>query len=518
MKKTVVLLAVMLIVFCGSVAAVRHLSMNVLDNDTSGEMLLSHCIYEEKSPICSDWNYSTEYRITNQVVFALLFAVFDAWIDVRIIGILVIEIILVLSFIFMMYGAGLKTDSVLFGAILIMLPYCVAYGRIVLFYGFYAPYLIFMFLDFGCFFRCLNNGQKHRSLWAAALFIFSLLGCVSGVRQFFITMVPMAALALLFWIRTKKSKPLIITLLSLSGGAAGLLIYRLVIMKAVSLHAETLTKIVFKGVSEVFIVIFTVLRQFGYRSGINKFSFLGMMSFGGILVTGYVLLCSFTALIKENDEKAFYLKGMVFAAVTINCFLFLFAELPYNEAYDYSRYLTPASVWCVPLFCVLFERKQQMILRVLYGFILVIFVGNGVINLCFLENPSHFSQEFDGLSFRETADIGIYGKELDFIRAGGYELGYAFSDPNVISEKLNGLPVVPIEVRNDDIVYFDWLTRKSFRDTPADKAFLCARPNEAGTFLAYPISDYANYAFTDNGEWIVFEITDLDAFKKSLAE
>ena len=101
MKKRTLLISVLFLNLFLSLLVIIHLANSQLDNDTSGEMVLSHCLYEKKSLVCDDWTYGTEFRINNQIIFAGLFFIFTDWTIVRIIGTLIIELILLFSFCFM---------------------------------------------------------------------------------------------------------------------------------------------------------------------------------------------------------------------------------------------------------------------------------------------------------------------------------------------------------------------------------------------------------------------------------
>lgn len=513
MCKRIFLIAAFLMSFFASISVISHLSNRALDNDSSGELLLSKCLYDEKSLICPDWSYSTEFRINNQIIFALLFSIFENFIDVRITGIIIIEIILIGSFVFLLKSLDLCTESILFGMSIIILPYCVAYGRIVLYYGFYAPYLTFMFIIIGCFFQL--RSAKNKKIWVILLFLFSFLGCINGIRQFFIVTIPLCFLQILMVIKKRTIKEFVYIIPCIFGSMAGLIVFYFVISKMIHMRQGASIKFVYKGISEFFIIVFSIMRQFGYRSNVQSNHFLWIMSLCGIFVMVYALFYAIKNLFTIIDNK-YYVYGMLVFSLILNAFTFLFFDLPYNLSYDYARYLTPASVWCIPIFCLLYDEEKNIIPRIIFCAAMVIFIGNSLINICFLHNPDLFTQDFDGLPFRETADIGRYSDALAFIREEKYELGYSFNDANVLAEKLNGLPVIWIEEKDGNIAYLDWLSRSSLKEINAEKVFLCAYYDKASSFRAYEVSDYAEPVFNDRNRLFIYEINDPSAFKQYL--
>ena len=85
-----------------------------------------------------------------------------------------------------------------------------------------------------------------------------------------------------------------------------------------------------------------------------------------------------------------------------------------------------------------------------------------------------------------------------------------------MTEKLNGLPVIPLEENDGQIIYLDLLTRKSFRNLENENVFLIAKYNEANTFLSYPISKNAELVHNEQNEMFIFKLSDPDEFKSYL--
>ena len=515
--KRITLIISFLIILVLDVIVTVHVSRNLLDNDTSGEMLLSKCLYDEKSLICSDWDYATEIRLTNQLVFAPLFGVFSDWTTIRIAGTLIIQALLLASFVFLMKGVSLHTESILFGSSLLLLPYCVAYGRITLYHSYYALYIAQAFFITGLFLRIRNN-QKGAQGLQILLFLLCFIGCLQGLRIAYVSVIPLCILAFRFFLRREKENRQIFRLAFFCGlaGAFGLLLYALVISKLFRLGTQYNFRLSFKGKSEIFVVLFSILRQFGYRSGIGKGSFLGLMSFAGIGTAVYAVFLSGKAFLCEKDSRRYFLKAMLFVQLVMNFIIFLFFDLPYNTRFDYARYLVPASVWIIPLFCAVYEEQKNRINVICFYTFSAVFMINGLINLCFFHNPKHFSQEYDGLTFMDTKSISRYEPSVRFIRSEGFELGYAFSDSNSLSEYMDGFPIIGLSVEDGKVTYFNWLQRASCRDLRAEKVFLIAGINEAKTFRGSTSRDLSELVYNQDDRFLIFRINDPEAFKDFL--
>lgn len=511
-KRAVLIAVFSLIVILNGIVTV-HVSENLLDDDTSGEILLSKCLYDEKSLICSDWEYATEIRITNQMIFAPLFGIFTEWSSVRITGTFIIQLILLFSFIFLMKASSQNTDSILLGCSLLLLPYCVAYGRITLYHCYYALYISHVFLVIGFFLRVLDEKQTKLSLTVLLLLCFS--GCLTGIRILFIGILPLCIYGFSELLR-KKTKTFQLAVLCGIAGAAGFLIYSFYVTQLFHIQTQIQQKPEFKGMTEVWVVLFSILRQFSYRSGITRQGFLSVMSYAGIGTAIYALFQSFISALTEKDDKKRLLSEMLFFQIVFTGFTFLFFELPYNSRFDYSRYLVPASVWSIPLFCTIFEKKHQLIHKVFFYMFLTIFTGNGLINLCFFQNPSHFTQDYDGLSYQSTESVRHFDNAARFIKDNNYKKGYAFNDSNTLSEYMNGFPVIGIQYNEGRLTYLNWLCRKSLRNIPEEDVFLIADFNDAKTFRGVTDPELSELVYREREKLFIFRINDPETFRSYL--
>ena len=201
-RKTILFSVILIIVLIISAFVTSHVTRNLLDEDASADLLLANCFYEEKTLLPDDWFFGNEYRIFGQLIWAPFFGVFENWGTVRLCGTLTIQLLFLLSFIFMMRSAFLKTNTILLGCVLLLIPYCVSYGRIVLYHNYYTLYITFSFLILGFVFRLSRNFPKTGSkpicilqwiLFAVTCFFSGL----SGIRELYIFLGPFCALV--FW-------------------------------------------------------------------------------------------------------------------------------------------------------------------------------------------------------------------------------------------------------------------------------------------------------------------------------
>ena len=76
--------------------------------------------------------------------------------------------------------------------------------------------------------------------------------------------------------------------------------------------------------------------------------------------------------------------------------------------------------------------------------------------------------------------------------------------------------MVGIECRDGRLYYLNWLTRTSYRETPAERAFLIADLNEAKTFRGVTDSEISELVFREGDRILIYEITDMEAFRSCL--
>ena len=80
-----------------------------VDSDMSSELLLGKLLAEEKSIITNCWYYSTVLKVIDtNLLWALLFEIFDSWHIVRLTGSFIIYLLTLACLYFFCWQAGLK--------------------------------------------------------------------------------------------------------------------------------------------------------------------------------------------------------------------------------------------------------------------------------------------------------------------------------------------------------------------------------------------------------------------------
>ena len=183
-------------------------SLNLLDGDASGEMVLARHLYDTGRILSEDWYYTTELRAVQvQLVLAPLFAIFDSWRRVRFVGTMILQMLMVGSYGYMR-KAGLGRRGFLASAALMLLPVSVSYGRIVLYHLYYIPYIILGFFAVGLLLAVFSDVRKRSWIWFAVhMGVYALVtfcGAFNGFRQLSSTQGPVMLAALWLFVRRHK--------------------------------------------------------------------------------------------------------------------------------------------------------------------------------------------------------------------------------------------------------------------------------------------------------------------------
>ena len=156
-KRWASLAAVFFLLLCFAAAAYLswRTSEYVYDADASSELILAELLNEEGGILSENWYYSTELRVLNtQLVYAPLFSVFSSWRMVRFVGSVILQAILVLSFLFAARQTGIQLPVRLFFAGLLLLPVSVTHAQTLLMHSYYVPHVSIGFVLLGLLLAC----------------------------------------------------------------------------------------------------------------------------------------------------------------------------------------------------------------------------------------------------------------------------------------------------------------------------------------------------------------------------
>lgn len=509
----------------------RTVSTRVLDNDASSELVLSKLLYEEKALYSNDWYYSTEINFHNQLIFGPLFGIFDGWSNVRFFGTCILQLLYLASFLYMMSQSGLGLKASLLGGILILLPFCVCYGRTVLYHCYYIPHYGLGFVMIGLMFSFIkqeNAGKFSKAVRLGLLILIAFINSLLYVRQLFLTMVPVAG-CLFFFIRrlTHQNKAplrrwMFVPLIMLLAGGAGTIFNSRVLVPALALFEQTGQELSLVYPADLPPIIQAFVYQFSFRPGAKMFSLPGILAIGGVF--NAVILIGSSCLdllnLETEDFREFLLRTMFPVNLVLNMVIFLFGNIPFRLEGDYSRYLLAASVWMTTLLCsrVRFDGPRFSFHKALFTLCTLIFVGNGLFNARSFLHPEDFRQFYDGIVFDNPHQADDLRGAVDYIKAHDYDMGYAFIDEvNMLVEMTNGMPVVALLRIPNRLEYGNWLTRKSWKTLDADRAFFLMSAKLESYHREAPALKYAERVYFDDFGYVIYDISNLTSFRKEIA-
>lgn len=510
-----------------------HVAHHVLDDDASSELMLAELLHREKSLYSEDFYYSTEFFVQNQLIYGFLFNFFDGWANVRFIGTCIIQLIYLASFVYMMSQSGLGKKAVLISACLIMLPFTVVYGRTILYHGYYVWNFIPTYLLTGMFFSFLRGKNRSRGSYVFRLILvifISFLSCFLYVRQVFLTMIPIVG-CLLFYLlshsrngQTPWRKWMLIPVVMLAAGGLGMLCNSSFLIPALKLYKQTEQYLNVLSPAYWGPMLSALFTQFGYRTRVKMFSLVGVLSLGG-LFNAFVLPFLAVEDMKGNDSDDFpiyTLRAMLPVNLIVTLFIFIFGDIPFRLQVDYSRYLVPASVWIVPMLCSFLSMKEKLphIKRIIYLLCGGIFILNAIFNSVSFLNSKNFGQPYDGISYDNPHLVDDLQTAKEYIRAHDYQYGYAFAGvANTLVEMMNGFPVVSLRLTPEGAFeYTNWLTLKSYKVIPAERAFLLMTKDEESLYRdALAESGLERIYFDDNG-YVIYEVADVPRFREMIRE
>lgn len=468
----------------------------------------------------------------NQIIFSFLFNFFDGWANVRFFGTCLIQLIYLLSFVYMMSQSGLRRDAQLLGAVLIMLPFCVSYGRLFLYHCFYIPKLAPGFLIIGVFFSFLKNDKSGRFPQIFRLIILSVLiflNCALFVRQMVVSIFPVIGCLFFYLLAQSGSdgtpyrKWMLIPIIMALIGLAGFYFNSKIVIPALSLYGQSGQKLNLLHPQFWEPILQAFLYQFGFRSQVIIFSPVGILSIGGLFCAVVFIIWSVQNLVHaKKDFRLFILGAMMPVSMIINIFVFIFGEVPFRLQMDYSRYLAQASVWCVPLLCCRVHSREKFpsIRKFIYILCLTIFVLNSFYNGFSFLHPENFDQLYDGLAYTNPHLVKDLQSAIEYIKVHDYSYGYAFAgEANTMVEVMNGLPVVSLRRTPDRVLeYTNWLSVKSYKTIQSDRAFFLMTANDE-IYYQDTLEEIGieKVYFDDNG-YVIYDVSNIDSFRKFIRE
>lgn len=485
-------------------------SYTLLDSDASSNLVLAAKLAREGGILSSTFIYSTELHVVHsQLIHSLLFRFCSDWSLVRFLGAVIMQALMLGAYGYLARQARMPFNAFCVTAAVMLLPFSVPYGRIVLYHNYYIPYITLDLWMIGLFLSATRRIETARQEGFRSILGWALpsvlLGPVafaaglSGVRHLMICAAPLLVSALLCALGEEKAEdanpgsrlgeawPSLLVALGMTLCCTlGYLVNTRVLANRYTFtnySNQTLSLVSVNGLEAIFRGFLTAI---GYQESLPLFSLHGLLAVGNVVAVMIALILGCHTLRHTRDRAARFLQ--VFMLVNLLVITCVFAFLS-NTEFTYELYYLPVLFWIVPALgkaelrspedaspSAALTRPARMLgagspplsvhgLAAMLACALLI--SSGVYYSCFFRNPDQYASEVDysGLLAPITHDpFTVQGLQpvADYLKTEGYTLCYAaYWDGAVVTELTDGqVSTVPIEPgsRRKAIQYQKWLT------------------------------------------------------------
>lgn len=507
-----------------STVTMWQVSGTLLDGDASAEMVLAEHLSKTNRILSKDWFYSTELRVANtQLVYALLFKLFNSWRLVRFVGSMLLQGMYALSYVFFARQAGIGKRGICLSTAMLLFPVSISYGRIVLYHNYYIFHLMFGFLMMGLLISIDRHAvdpkrRYQNALRIALLMILSLISGMGGIRQAFLTQIPMAAVVLLYWLKCdlaaeargeKSTFSAVRRVFFCAFGACvcfgiGLLINKRVLLPNYSVLDFTEMKVRVLSASKLEDLVYGFFHLFGFRKETSAFSLSGILSIFSIPAGVYSLYMGVVGLFSRKEPKGFgQFAAEVFfpASLAVMLCIFLFSSLQF----EFIRYMIPCVVWIAPMLAMRgrVENGKVYARNILCIGIVALMALSGLGNVKYVMSGHRSGQIYEGLtgSYRNANQVKQMRPAVEFVREGGYTHAYAcVGYSNLFTEMADGRVKMVSIVENPEtgeMSYYDWLSVKEYRKETPPQDLLLLTPSHEKNFLNMTISESFRKVYGD---------------------
>ena len=510
-------------VFIGLVIANILWGDHFLDSDMAAEMMFSDLVAREGGLIASkNWYYSTEFRIVyTQLIMVPLFHIFESWRVIRIITNVVTYVLMLGSYFFMMKPFGCKRSTVVYSAVILMLPFSETLVTHMHFGNTYMFHVILLFVCFGLFVRLAKNGVKELKgkLWLLCYMIVCVICGMSGVRYVLALQAPLVLAAVFFLmksrefaeLRSKLDKPgvyalcrskqmqyFIYAVLGLVGAMAGYVCNVAIIAKMYTFQTYEATNFiqVFQGVllERLQNVVGNLLLLFGYIANKGFLSVRGLISLIAFAFLIGIFLLTRRCCKLLNGSQAFVLLFFEVAFV-LNTFVFLFTTSTMSE-----RYYITVFIFALPLLVFYFEQESYSLDKLLVALFLV-----GTLGLTTAKCVYSLASNDKNENIREA---------VEFLQEEGYTFGYStYWNGNIMTELSDGDIEVAQIADFPSVTYFRWSspTRYYEEGYHEGKSFLLLTREEYEAYKEHPYVQAGERVYQDL-EYIIFYYDNAEEF------
>jgi hypothetical protein len=503
-------------ILCIAVFSYNHGSQ-WLSSDDSSEMVLARLLAGENALVSSSWQYSTEIRLVYQTFFTMplfkLFGHLNDWALIRAMNIVLNNLLLAVSYRFMMRRFKAPQKWISLTALALLLPLSGFYWNIVLFGGYYVFFIAQLFICLGLFAGILNAANTKALISNGITFaLLSFILGVQGIRALLCVHIPLViACAAVYAAKVHEKKNTV-----LLSGVCGTFFCAVGFAANYALHffysfyaftGKRLENMFDRLTAKAGAILVSFAAFFGFTPGQPVQSAGGVLGMASVVFTilFFAALAAWfrrnrgASLSNEEDPKTilvfFFLSQLMF-----NIFVFLVIDETVTE-----RYVIPFMIFYIPLLAFFFKHIEQS-----YTYLKRIAALAGI--LLFLSGSSF-------LRFRELAVTDYNTHRHGYIRYlldNNLEYGFSnFWNANVTTELTNGRISVaglePDNLKNNIFKIHVWLNPAAFYNASFRKqepSFLLLANDEwdmakkAGRPFAESKPDY------DDGRYIVLRFPD----------
>jgi len=440
-KYLFILIYVFYLVFI-SVFSYRH-GWQWINSDHASEMMLGKLLAEENALLSRSWYYSTEIRLVYQTLFTMplfkILVVFENWALIRSLNILLNNIILILSYVFMAKQMNIRPKYILITSILIILPFSFLYWDVVLFGGYYVFFIAQHFFCLGLLINLLKHTGNIKNIITSFIFftVLSLLMGIQTIRSLYCIYIPLLLTCIYFYFKHNKKDKFVLFLgcYGFIVCCIGFIINNLLhfFYQFKSFHVTNLDNLQANFIQKLILCLTSLVNFFGYNFGINFLSIKGLLSFAVLIGTYLLFFATFKIItikpenISKNTTVYKFLPVYFLTSVVFNFFINIILDHGINDMLP-ENYFIPFMILYIPLIAVFFSQKtitgNGLKRSILFLGILIVIFGQSVI--C-----------FQGLA-RYNKNT-VRNGHIQYLLDNQLYYGYAtFWEANVVTELTNG--------------------------------------------------------------------------------
>jgi hypothetical protein len=290
------------------------------------------------------------------------------WALIRALSIFLNNVVLILSYAFMMKQLKIQPKWVSVSALFLIMPISSQYWEIVIFGGYYIFFIAQLFLCVGLFLWLNKNAETVKPVSQNIVFIlFTILSLAlgaQGIRSLMSITIPLMVACIVSYVSgtaRKKKFPLFLGIYGFIVCGFGFALNNLLHvkysfhsydnMRIEDLYANFIPKL---GQCLVSLAVF-----FGLSPGSPLLSAQGVMGLAAVVLTVALFAVSFRSLTHTNDTESNAMgKGFLPVLFIVSCVFNIFVFIIADESIT-PRYFIPFMVLYIPVCAIFFEYAEK---------------------------------------------------------------------------------------------------------------------------------------------------------------